>query len=315
MLTQRLTRMLVAAVPCLAGCAAHRHRYPDVGTTARDLASTVEHLVAVSPSRSYENPAAMQTAAQYVFDRFRVYGLTPELQEFQVGTETYANVSAVVGPTQGPRVVVGAHYDVCGDQPGADDNASAVAGLLEVARFARENELDLPYRTEFVAFALEEPPFFGTPHMGSHVHASALHRDREPVRAMICLEMIGFFSDKPKSQRYPFSLMRLFYPGRGNFIAVVGNCGSFSLVNEVAGYMRRAAIPVRTLKAPRWVPGVDFSDHRNYWALGYDAVMVTDTAFYRNPNYHEVTDTPDTLDFDRMLEVTRGVCWTVLNLR
>lgn len=194
-------------------------------------------------------------------------------------------------------MIVGAHYDVCGEQPGADDNASAVAGLLEIARFAKRHEAELPYRVDFVAYALEEPPFFGTTKMGSYVHAKYLYENDIKVRGMICLEMIGFFTDRKKSQRYPLPFMGLFYPGTGNFIGVVSNYGSSSFAKQVSRHLKATAVNVETLKTPSILTGVDFSDHRNYWKFGYSAVMITDTAFYRNPNYHEPSDTMETLDY------------------
>ena len=132
---------------------------------------------------------------------------------------------------------------------------------------------------------------------------------------MICLEMIGFFTDQKKSQTYPLSLMRLFYPSTGDFIGVVSNYNSSSLAKQLSRHLKATSISVATLKAPSFLKGVDFSDHRNYWKLGYDAVMITDTAFYRNPNYHEHSDTMDTLDFDKMKEVVKGICWSLLNMK
>jgi Zn-dependent M28 family amino/carboxypeptidase len=226
----------------------------------------------------------------------------------------YTNVIGTMGTDGAERVVVGAHYDVCGEQPGADDNASAVAGLLEVSRLLNPFASTLKYRVDFVAYTLEEPPFFGTPEMGSYVHAQSLHEDGVKVRGMISLEMIGYFTDEEDSQDYPLPLMKLFYPSKGDFIGVVGNFRSRALVKEVKGHMSAAPINVESLSAPAIVPGVNFSDHRSYWEFGYPAVMVTDTAFFRNPHYHRVSDVAETLDFDTMKEVVKGVAWTVLNL-
>jgi len=132
---------------------------------------------------------------------------------------------------------------------------------------------------------------------------------------MICLEMIGFFSDKEKSQSYPLGILRLFYPSKGNYIGVVGNFGSSALVSQVAEQMKATSVDVRTLRAPSFLPVVDFSDHRNYWKFGYAAVMVTDTAFYRNPHYHKDTDTVNTLNFEKMREVVKGICWSILKMK
>ena len=240
--------------------------------------------------------------------------MQPEEQAFTVAGRTYVNIIAAAGPKDAGRVIVGAHYDVCGDQPGADDNASAVAGLLEIARFLKKHESELKYRVDIVTYALEEPPFFGTSNMGSYVHAEYLHRNNINVKGMICLEMIGFFTEEKDSQAYPLGLLKILYPSTGNFIGIVGNWASWGFTNQVAKHMKKARIAVETLKSPSFVAGVDFSDHRNYWKFGYDAVMITDTAFYRNKNYHERSDTMDTLSFIKMQEVVKGVCWALLNI-
>jgi len=195
----------------------------------------------------------------------------------------------------------------------AYSNASAIAGLLEVARFAKTHESELPYRVDFVAYTLEEPPFFRTTSMGSYIHAKSLHENSISVKGMICLEMIGYFTDQRKSQRYPLSIMRWFYPDTGDFIGVVSNYSSGSLAKQISQHLKATSVGVETLKAPSFITGVDFSDHRNYWKFGYDAVMITDTAFYRSPNYHEHSDTIDTLDFGRMKEVVKGICWFLLD--
>jgi Zn-dependent M28 family amino/carboxypeptidase len=150
--------------------------------------------------------------------------------------------------------------------------------------------------------------------MGSFVHAKSLKGENAVLRLMISLEMIGYFSDEPNSQSFPISVMSLFYPSRGNFIAVVGNFGNFSIVRKVKSTMLgQNELPIRSINAPASIPGVDFSDHRNYWAFGYDAVMITDSAFYRNPNYHTGADTPEKLDYNRMSKVVEGVYYTVID--
>ena len=306
---------LVLCIQLVCGCAHGTFSYPDPGIRIEDLENTVRYLTSLSPSPSYDHQDSMKKSASYISQKFEEYGLQAREQAFTALGTTYVNIIASVGPAEGSRLIVGAHYDVCGDQPGADDNASAVAGLLEIARFAKRHEAELPYRVDFVAYALEEPPFFATVHMGSHVHAESLHNDRVSVKGMICLESIGFFTDKENSQSYPLSILRLFYPSTGNFIGIVGNFASSSLAAQIAKHMTATSVGVETLRAPSFVPGVDFSDHRNYWKFGYDAVMVTDTAFYRNRNYHQKSDTMDTLDFTRMREVVKGVCWSILNMK
>jgi Zn-dependent M28 family amino/carboxypeptidase len=152
---------------------------------------------------------------------------------------------------------------------------------------------------ELVAYSLEEPPFFGTQDMGSAHHAALLHEQKVRVKCMIALEMIGYFSSEPGSQSYPIPALRIFYPGKGNFIAIVGRLDQRKIVKKIKGLMKGAAdLPVYSVNAPTIVSGIDFSDHRNYWKYGYDAVMITDTAFYRNPEYHESGDTAENLNYE-----------------
>jgi Zn-dependent M28 family amino/carboxypeptidase len=229
-----------------------------------------------------------------------------ETQPFAAGSMTVRNVRAFVGPATAERIVIGAHYDAAGPYPGADDNASGVAGLLELARLLDGDAL--PMKVELVSYPLEEPPFFGTDRMGSAVHAASLRDEGADVRAMLALEMIGYFSDAPRSQRFPLSLMRPFYPSTGDFILVASSLFRRALVRRIRAGMRAASpLPVESINAPALLPGISLSDHRNYWSAGYDAAMITDTAFYRNPHYHGPGDTPDTLDYARMAEVVHGV--------
>lgn len=306
--------LIIVILLMAPGCASARYSYPDPEISIQSMEATVRFLTTMTPSRNYVQLASMDRSASYISQKLSKYGLKPTEQEFFVDGKRYVNIVSSVGPQEGSRIIIGAHYDVCGDQPGADDNASAIAGLLEIARFAKKHESEFKYRVDIVAYALEEPPFFGTANMGSYVHAEYLHRHNVKVKGMICLEMIGFFTEGKDSQTYPLGILRLFYPNTGDFIGVVGNWGSWGLVNQVAKHMRKTLIKVETLKAPSFITGVDFSDHRNYWKFGYDAVMVTDTAFYRNKNYHERSDTMDTLSFPKMQEVVKGVCWVLLNI-
>lgn len=222
-----------------------------------------------------------------------------------MGDRTYRNVLATLGPETPERIVIGAHDDTAGDQPGADDDASGVAALLELARLLAA--APPPMRVELAAYTLEEPPAFGTAQMGSAVHARALAERGAKVRLMIAVEMIGSFSDAEESQHYP-AVVGWFHPSTANFIAVVGQWGQGAAVEEVeAGLRTGGAVPVETLTAPTFVTGVDFSDHRSFWAHGYPAVMVTDTSFFRNGRYHTAGDRADTLDYDRMAEVVKGL--------
>ena len=283
------------------------------GADAERLRAHVEKLSGELSPRSFDQPENLDRAADYI--RAELLRSSPRVSNQPVVFEhrSYRNVIASYGPAGGERIVVGAHYDAFGDFPGADDNASGVAALLELSRLlgtvAPRTGIDL------VAFTLEEPPAFGSPGMGSAVHAASLRRAGAPVRLMICLEMLGCFSDRPGSQTFPMPLLRLFYPGTGNFVAVVGRVGEGRLTRRLKTAMRRgSALPVRSINGPRFLLGVDLSDHASYWDAGFPAVMITDTAFYRNSRYHTAEDTPQTLDYGRMAEVVRALFTAILDL-
>ncbi len=287
---------------------------PDILIDTSHLHSVVKSMTDIQPSRNYENIDSLNKAAELIKDQFIEYGYETVEQIYRIDGGEYKNIIASFGPEAAPRFIVGAHYDVYINQPGADDNASGVAGLLELARLFHVYKPELNYRIDFVAYTLEEPPFFRTEGMGSYIHAKGLHDENIEVLGMVSLEMIGYYTEAPKSQEYPLSLMKLIYPSTGNFIAVVGNYKSSKLVNHFIENIKLTSIGVESLKAPSFLKGVDFSDHMNYWKFEYDAIMITDTAFYRNPNYHEVTDTIDTLDFEKMAEVVKGVYLALINM-
>jgi Zn-dependent M28 family amino/carboxypeptidase len=256
--------------------------------------------------RSFDHAANLQRTAAYIEEQFKEAGAQVSIQDVVVDETRYKNVVARFGPERGRLLVIGAHYDSHGGTPGADDNASGIAGLLELAHLLGRSAPGRP--VELVAYTLEEPPHFRSPHMGSVWHARALKAEGRDVELMLSLEMIGYFSDSPGSQAYPLAAMKLAYPDRGNFIALVGQFGDFGLSRSVKAAMSGATdLPVYSLNAPAFVQGVDFSDHRSYWAQGYPALMVTDTAFMRNRNYHRAGDTFDKLDYKRMAMVVQSV--------
>jgi Zn-dependent M28 family amino/carboxypeptidase len=273
---------------------------PQVHADPQRLEASVRELA--SKPRGYKNTDNLDHFAEWL--KGQLPG--PTEQTWDVEGRTYRNVSALFGPSTGPRVVVGAHYDTADGLPGADDNASGVAGALELARLLTEHAP--PGQVEVVFWSLEEPPFFRKPEMGSAHHADALAAAKVDVRAMLSLEMLGYFSDVEGSQHFPTKALGLVYPTKANYIAVVANLGQMSLVRTVKAAMRGASdLPVESINAPVAIPGIDWSDHRSYWAHGWPAVMITDTAMNRNGNYHEPTDTPDTLDYVRMAKVVEGV--------
>ncbi len=278
------------------------------------LFATTKFMTDINPPRNHKNLKSLDKAANFIEGKFAKYGYKPLEQSYKLNQLEYKNIIASFGPEEAPRFIVGAHYDVYGNQPGADDNASGVAGLLELARLFKVNNPSLNFRIDFVAFTLEEPPYFRTEKMGSYIHARRLYNNNVKVIGMVSLEMIGFFTDEPNSQRYPSILMKPFYPSTGNFIAVVGDFNSSDLISHFKNNLNLTSLNAQSLKAPSMVPGVDFSDHMNYWKFKYKALMITDTSFYRNQNYHKKTDTIDTLNFEKMAEVVKGVYWALISL-
>ncbi|MBI5685764.1 MAG: M28 family peptidase [Verrucomicrobia bacterium] len=278
------------------------------------LGAHVQTLAGGIGERNVFRPDAYRRAADYIAGVFRGAGYEVEWQRYDVNRVTCANLIATrSGSTLSNQiVVVGAHYDSVIGCPGANDNGSAVASLLELARRFAAGKTARTVR--FVAFANEEPPFFLTDQMGSRVYATACHKRGDDIRAMISLETMGCYSDVPGSQHYP-PLFNFFYPDRGNFIAFVGNIASRPLVSRAAGVFRaHSDFPMETLAAPALVPGVNWSDHDSFWREGWQAFMVTDTAPYRYPHYHEVTDTPDKVNYGALARVTLGIEAVVRNL-
>lgn len=279
---------------------------PTLTTRAQsDTASIRKHLTVLTKTnlfRNHENTDQLDETAAYIYAAFSKYADTVYYQTYKIGSREYRNVIASFGTAFPQRIVVGAHYDVCGNQEGADDNASGTTGLLELARLL--DTVRTGQRIDLVAYTLEEPPYFNSKNMGSYVHAQSLVRDSASVTGMVCLEMIGYFNETKHTQDYPIKLLKWFYGSRGNYITLVNKMrpGSFAR-SFTRKYRHRSTLTAKQFKGPVSLPGIDFSDHRNYWNAGISAVMITDTAFYRNKNYHEPTDTMDKLDTVRMAQV------------
>jgi hypothetical protein len=286
-----------------------------VSGDSRQLYSHVEHLSVRIGSRSIYESSKLEETKRYVVSCLESFGYTPELQKYSYDGQVFSNVIVSIEGKTHPdeMVIVGAHYDTVFGTPGADDNASAVAMLLEMSRILKGFS---PGRTiRLVFFVLEEPPAFRTQHMGSYVYAKEAKAKNENIKAMICLEMLGYYTDKKGGQTFPLPLMNLMYSSTPDFIAVVGNLKSRSLLDAVrTSLTQRSSIPVETLSTVSFVPGVDFSDHWSFWKMGYPAVMITDTAFYRNPAYHTEGDTINTLDFNRMTELLKGLLQVACDL-
>ncbi|MCG6535985.1 MAG: M28 family peptidase [Syntrophales bacterium LBB04] len=278
-----------------------------IGDT-RKLHRHVKQLTVYIGSRSVHEYEKIEATKEYIVTCLKSFGYAPSLQTYTYSGKKYSNVIASRKGAKLPdeSVIVGAHYDTVYGTPGADDNASAVATLLEIAQALKDFSPDRTLKLIF--FVIEEPPVFRSEHMASYVYAKEAKARNENIKSMISLEMLGYYTNEKDGQTFPFPMMSLIYPSTPNFIAVVGNLSSRNLVRKVENSLRASSrIPVETLSAFSFVPGVDFSDHRSFWEMGYPAIMITDTAFYRNPNYHTETDTIDTLDFDNMSDLLRGL--------
>ncbi len=308
----RVTALSLVVLLFLSAAPDHNYGAQSARDMKRDiqnhLKSTVGFLAGKTGSRGYMQLDNLQSAADFIKAELAGYGYDVSVQRYTAKGNSYENISVIKRGEKTPEkiIVVGAHYDTVLGTPGADDNASGVAGLLELARLFSDTS---PAKTlNLVAFTLEEPPFFRSGLMGSHMYAEQLKNENSDVEGMICLEMIGYFSDEPDSQTFPLPFFSLIYPDRGNFITLVSNIQSKGFLNRIKGGFKKGTdLPVESLSSFSIIPGVDFSDHRSFWKFGFDAIMVTDTAFYRNPHYHGPGDIPSTLDYERMADVVIGL--------
>lgn len=293
-----------------------QHTSADATVVSQEnLYSDVLFLSTLNPPRSYNNLDSLNKAADYIEGVFKTNCKNTEVQKYSVERTEYKNIICRFSGSSKSRIVVGAHYDVAGEKPGADDNASGVAGLLELVRLTKAQASELPFDLEFVAYTLEEPPYFRTENMGSAIHAQSLKDAKVQLKLMMSLEMIGYYSEKKNSQFYPVPLINMIYPSEGNFIGVVGKITQAPTVYEVKQKMLEGShIDVRSFSPVNIIPGLDFSDHLNYWNRGYKAVMITDTAFYRNDAYHTEADSIERLNFEKMAQVVQAVFWTITHL-
>jgi Zn-dependent M28 family amino/carboxypeptidase len=274
---------------------------------ARKLESHVRTLCSHPAGRNYIEKKGLTLARDYIAGQLESSGYQVEFQVYQIAGEDYANIEATrLGEAYPDEIIViGAHYDAVIGAPGANDNGSGVAALLELA--GRFKNAELPRTIRFVAFVNEEPPHFMTGTMGSDFYARHAASQQENIIAMYSLETIGYFRDDAGSQHYPppFSF---FYPSQGNFIAFVGNLRSRGLVTRsIRAFRAHATFPSEGIAAPSFIPGINWSDHWSFWNQGYPAVMITDTAPYRYPHYHSSEDTPDKVDYDKMVHVVHGL--------
>lgn len=263
--------------------------------------------------RNFMHLDQLNKTAEYIKEQFAAAGDSVVFQKYIIEGEEYKNVICSLGPKDAERIIIGAHYDACTDKEGADDNASGVCGLLELARLLKKEKLK--YRIDFVAYTNEEPPFFGSNDMGSYVHAKSLFDRKIKVKGMIGLEMIGYYSEEPGSQDYPVFFLEWFYGDKGNFITVAqknfnGPFGSFIRKRMKTDQVIRT----KSFTAPSWIAGIDLSDHTNYWKFGYSALMITNTSFYRNKFYHTYGDIAEKLNVQKMGLVTDELYRTIIDI-
>jgi Zn-dependent M28 family amino/carboxypeptidase len=324
------TTAIVLGLPLLAGLGAWFYIVRMPGTTGRGalapltpaqiqirerLARHVRELAGRIGERNSVHYAALEQAAAYVEREFASLGYAVVSQQWtSAGGQEFRNIEVVLPGRERAAevVVVGAHYDSNRGTPGADDNASGVAAVLELARLLRGEPHARTIR--LVAFANEEVPFFGTADQGARRYVAALKQRGDDVRSMLSIETIGYYATGAQTQLYPKPL-NWFYPDTGNFIGFVGDLASRSLVHDaITAFRRHTTFPSHGAAAPASIPGVGWSDHEAFWAAGYPAVMITDTAPFRNPYYHTRGDTPDRIDYDRTTRVVDGLVAVVREL-
>lgn len=282
------------------------------------LRTHVDRLAGLIGPRYPGRPKTFKAAADYAETELGQFGDLVVRERYQTLGEEVANIYVERAGATKPRetVIVGAHYDTIPSTPGADDNASAVAMLIEIARLLQHVSCRRTIR--FIAFACEEPPYFQLDSMGSQIHARGCRSRQECVKAMICLEMVGYYSNEPNSQRVPEGIPRWLhwaFPRRGSFLAAVGNMRSVGTVWRFrCGFKSAIRFPLFSIALPERVHEIRLSDNSSFWDQGYPALMITDTSFLRNPHYHCATDLPDTLDYERMADATIGVAGGVARL-
>lgn len=293
---------------------------PDV--SAQRLETNVRYLSEKLPNRlGTENN--LNPTVDWIEKKLEPYSSKPNeksyRQSYKVENETFHNIFmefvADLKHETDEIIIVAAHYDTAHGFAGADDNASGVAALIELAKLLSENRQKLLQKVVLAFYPLEEPPYFRTNNMGSFIHAASLKKKQQKVKLMISLDMIGYFTDVENSQNLPFPLMDKIYPTQGNFIAIVSNLSNMLSVRKVKSSFKSATkLPVYSFNAPAFIQGIDFSDHLNFWLHDYPAVMITDTSFNRNKHYHTEQDTEEKLDYVKMAEVVKALYQTVLQL-
>lgn len=279
-----------------------------------NLSVYLNQIINPTTYRNHTQVEELNRVSAWIQGQMQKFGIPCDFQNYKVESNRYRNVVCELNVGAAKNLIVGAHYDVHDETDGADDNASGVAGVLETARILAKERKHLKYNVEFVFYTLEEPPYFRTEQMGSAVHAKAMEKYKDRIAGVFILEMIGYF-DQRNIQEYPAGL-KFFYPAHGNFIGAVSNFDSNRLGSAYCNAMKQLKrLDCQRLVAPSFVTGVDFSDHLNYWNAGIPAIMITDTAFFRNKNYHTKNDTVETLNLQKMKHVIDGVVLTILTIQ
>ncbi len=281
------------------------------------LRKHVVRLSTLSDARNDKHVESLNKAADYIHHYFSQQSDRVFFQKYDLNHEIYKNIIASFGPDTGSRFILGAHYDVFGEAPGADANASGVAGLLEMARLLKKTEKDLHYRIDLVAYTLGESLYSDVSVMGSYMHALSLHENNVQLFGMINFDGIGFFTDKPKSQQYPFFPYRLMYGRTGNFISVIQETGNGLWARQMRSLFKQYATKLRVINFKPAVPFKGFAagDQENYRTFAYPAILISDTKFYRNKNYHYDIDTYETLDYFRMGKVVDMVYKSIIRYK
>lgn len=288
-------RLPMNSIPACSSTNLHRH---------------VQYLAGELGEHNVLFPDKLKLAADYIEREWRIQGHAVKRLPYRVGNVECDNLE-ITFPGNSEVIVVGAHYDSVHGAPGANDNGSGVAALLELSRQLRSTKRTV----RFVVFVNEEPPYFQTELMGSRVYAKACRQRGDDIRAMISLETMGYFSDAPGSQQFPSPLFRLFFPGKGNFIAFVSNLSSKPVMRRaVQGFRGTVDFPVECIATWERIVGIGWSDHSSFWHEGYPAFQVSDTAPFRYPHYHTPEDTPDKLDYEKLARVTAGIHGAILAL-
>jgi Zn-dependent M28 family amino/carboxypeptidase len=281
--------------------------YTQIDKLKQNLRRHVYYLADEIGERNLQHPEALHAAEDYIKQTWQEQGYTVERQAYLERDIQCANleVTQMGNPHAEQIILVGAHYDTVYGSPGANDNGSGLAVLLELARLFRAQSTKLSLR--FVAFVNEEPPFFYSGRQGSNIYAKTVRKRGDDIRLMLALETIGYYSSEPRSQDYP-PLFKYFYPTTGNFISFVTNFGSRSVMLKLARAFRQVtAFPLEHVATFAFIPGVAWSDHLSFWRQNYKALMVTDTAFYRYPYYHSSNDTAEKLDYSCLTQVCQGL--------